>query len=91
MHSRFPGVTFAARELLRDDVISKDGLPVTRIERMILDLVLLGEDPSLVRDALADARKAGLDEGRLRYPIDACGSARAAGRVRMTLFGRGGS
>ena len=86
MHSRFPGVTFAARELLRDDVISKDGLPVTRIERMILDLVLLGVDPSLVSDALADARKAGLDEGRLRYLIDACGSARAAGRVRMTLF-----
>ena len=86
MRFRFPGVTFAARELLRDDVISKDGLPVTRIERMILDLVLLGEDPSLVRDALADARKAGLDEGRLCYLIDACGSARAAGRVRMTLF-----
>ena len=62
MHSRFPGVTFAARELLRDAVISKDGLSVTRIEREILDLVLLGEDPSLVRDALIDARKAGLDE-----------------------------
>lgn len=58
---------------------------------MILDLVLLGEDPSLVRDALADARKAGLDEERLRYLIDVCGSARAAERVRMTLFGRGGS
>ena len=86
--SRFPGVTFAARELLCDDVIFKDGLPVTRIERMILDLVLLGEDPSLVRDALADARKAGLDEDRLRYLIGACGSARAAERVRMALFGR---
>lgn len=59
MHSRFPGVTFAARELLRDDVIFKDGLPVTRIKRTILDLVLLGEDPSLVRDALADAKEGG--------------------------------
>lgn len=55
---------------------------------MILDLVLLGEDPSLVRDALADARKAGLDEDRLRYLIGACGSAGAAERVRMALFGR---
>lgn len=41
-----------------------------------------------MRDALADARKAGLDEDRLRYLIGACGSAGAAERVRMALFGR---
>jgi len=44
-------------------------MPVTRFERTILDCALLGEDPSLVRDALADARRAGLDEDRLRYHL----------------------
>ena len=45
------------------------GMPVTRFERTILDFALLGEDPSLVRGALADARRAGLDEDRLRYHL----------------------
>ena len=45
------------------------GMPVTRFERTILDFALLGENPSLVRGALADARRAGLDEDRLRYHL----------------------
>ena len=45
------------------------GMPVTRFERTILDFALLGEDPSLVRGALADARRAGFDEDRLRYHL----------------------
>ena len=45
------------------------GMPVTRLERTILDFALLGEDPSLVRGALADARRAGFDEDRLRYHL----------------------
>lgn len=45
------------------------GMPVTRFEQTILDFALLGEDPSLVRGALADARRAGFDEDRLRYHL----------------------
>ncbi|MFC2340541.1 MAG: hypothetical protein ACFNLW_11765 [Olsenella sp.] len=44
-------------------------MPVTRFEQTILDFALLGEDPSLVRGALADARRAGFDEDRLRYHL----------------------
>lgn len=45
------------------------GMPVTRFEQTILDFALLGEDPSLVRGALVDARRAGFDEDRLRYHL----------------------
>ena len=45
------------------------GMPVTRFEQTILDFALLGENPSLVRGALADARRAGFDEDRLRYHL----------------------
>ena len=45
------------------------GMPVTRFEQTILDFALLGEDPSLVRGALADARRAGFDEDRLCYHL----------------------
>lgn len=44
-------------------------MPVTRFEQTILDFALLGEDPSLVRGALADARRTGFDEDRFRYHL----------------------
>ena len=89
MRSRFAGVSYVARELSRDDVTYQEGFPVTRAERTLLDLALAGEDPSLVRDALRDARRKGIDEAHLSGLIDGCGIT-VGNRVRMTLFGEEG-
>lgn len=56
LRSRVADVSFAQRRVDPDDTIFKGGMVVTRPERTILDLALDGEDPSLVADALADAR-----------------------------------
>ena len=53
----------------------------------MLDLALAGEDPSLARDALADARKQGLDETQLRALVEDCGRAHTKAKVSMVLFG----
>lgn len=87
MRSRFPGVTFAVRDIAREDVTFTEGLPVTKAERTLLDLALLGEDPSLVRDALSGARGLGLDEERLRDLAGSCGSPSTVARVCETIFG----
>lgn len=56
INSRNPSVRFGRRDLSRSDVSFDVGIPVTRPERTLLDLVLDGEDPSLVALALADAQ-----------------------------------
>lgn len=88
MRSRMAGLSFAVGRVRREDVSFLEGFPVTRPERTMLDLALLGEDPSLVRDALADARSLGLDEGRLRRLVEGCGGPATVARGRMILFGR---
>ena len=90
IRSRFTGVSFVIRELSRDDVTFADGFPVTRLERTVLDLALAGEDPSLVRDALTDARKKRLDEAQLRALVENCGGIHTRAKVNMVLFGEEG-
>lgn len=74
-NSRMPGVRFRTMPLERDDVVWIGGLPVTRAERTISDLLERHEEGSLVADALADAiRRYGsteLDIGRLEDAIGA--------------------
>jgi hypothetical protein len=82
-------MVFAVRDVAREDVTFAAGLPITKAERTILDLALLGEDPSLVRDALYDARRLGLDEERLRDLAGNCGGAPTVVRVIETIFGSG--
>lgn len=46
---------FGKRVVAREDVVFRQGVPVTKMERTISDLILDNEDPSLVADALQDA------------------------------------
>ena len=71
LRSRVPSVSFAQRRIDPNDTVFSSGMMVARPERVILDLALDGEDPSLVADALADARRrltgtGEFDTGRLR-------------------------
>lgn len=56
---------FGVRDVSRDDVSFVEGLPVTGVERTLVDLVLDGEDPSLVEYAFADALARGLNREKL--------------------------
>ena len=58
------GASTAVRRVDERDVTFRLGFPVTRSERTIVDLVLDGEDLSLVADVLRDA------ERRLAQPMD---------------------
>jgi hypothetical protein len=57
INTRNPSASFARRAVGRDEVTFESGLPVTRPERTVFDLVVDDEDLSLVADALADASR----------------------------------
>jgi hypothetical protein len=83
--------TFATRRVEREDVSFSEGFPVTRPERTLVDLVLDDEDPSLVIDALGDARDRGLDAGHLEGLVgSACGRSKVGVATRL-LLGEGAS
>ena len=67
------GVQFRMMQLVEDDVIWFEGLPVTRIEPTIKRLIEDHEEESLVADAFIDAvRRYGattFDMGRLEYEL----------------------
>lgn len=86
MRSNALSATFATRRIEREDVSFSEGLPVTRQERTLVDLVLDDEDPSLVIDALGDARERGLDGGRLEVLVGSeCGRSRVGAATRLLL------
>ena len=58
-NSRNKAAHFSVRPISRDEVTFVSGLPVTSPERTIFDLVVDGEDGSLVADALRDASREG--------------------------------
>lgn len=89
INSRNDEARFGVRAVPREEVLFIDGIPVTGIERTLIDLVLDGEDPSLVQDALADARAKGLDEEKLkRLAAETKASARAR-KALSVLFEKG--
>ena len=55
INSRSPFARFSVRHVSRRDVSFERGIPITRPERTVFDLMLDREDPSLVADALRDA------------------------------------
>ena len=67
INSRSPFARFGVRHVSRRDVSFEQGIPVTRPERTVFDLMLDREDPSLVADALRDAvsSSGGFDFARL--------------------------
>ena len=60
INSRGDAASYAVRLIPREDVSFADGLPVTRPERTIFDLVADSEDFSLVGDAFRDATTGGV-------------------------------
>ena len=54
-NSRREGVVYRREALAEEDVVWREGLPVTRVGKTLLDLWEDGEDPSLVGNALVDA------------------------------------
>ncbi|MEG0419109.1 MAG: type IV toxin-antitoxin system AbiEi family antitoxin domain-containing protein [Gordonibacter sp.] len=86
--SRNTETRFGARSIQRDDVSFVHGIPVTRTERTLIDLVLDGEDPSLVQDALSDARVKGLDEERLEHLVSQTKASTKAKKTMERLFER---
>lgn len=68
VNTRNPLASFARRAVARDEVTFEPGLPVTRPERTVFDLVVDDEDLSLVADVLGDASRKypGFDYGKLR-------------------------
>ena len=55
INSRSPFARFSVRHVSRRDVSFERGIPITRPERTVFDLMLDHEDPSLVADVLRDA------------------------------------
>lgn len=83
--SRNRNASFGVRRIGREDVAFERGFPVTRVERTLVDLVLDGEDPSLVRDAYLDAARFGLDRERLAALVESeCSKAKE--KVAMIAF-----
>ena len=68
INTRNPSASFVRRAVGRDEVTFESGLPVTRSERTVFDLVADDEDFSLVADVLADASRKyqDFDYGKLR-------------------------
>ena len=67
-----------------DEVAWVGGLPVTRIERTLVDLCLDCEDPSLIEDAFDDACRKGVNLGKLRRMIsEQSGKRGAKERLRI--------
>ena len=64
VQSRRRCASFARRVVDIGDVMFVEGLPVTRIERTLVDLILDSEDPSLIETAYYEAQEKGLDEER---------------------------
>ena len=89
MRSNALSATFATRCVEREDVSFSEGLPVTRPERTLVDLVLDDEDPSLVADALEGAREGGLDVARLEWLVGSEFGRTKVGVATRLLLGEG--
>lgn len=82
INSRNAESRFGVRDVFRDDVSFVEGVPVTGVERTLVDLVLDGEEPSLVEDAFADALARGLDKGKLER---LAAETRASAKMRKKM------
>lgn len=71
INSKIESAHFGVRNIDESDVAWKGGLPVTRVERTLVDMCLDCEDPSLVEDAFRDAKAQGIiDSAKLDNLLD---------------------
>lgn len=73
INSRLKEAAFSLRKIDPQDISWVRGLPLTRLERTLVDLCLDYEDPSLIADAYHDAERAGLDHARLGELVESVG------------------
>lgn len=88
INTRNPSASFARREVARGEVTFESGLPVTRPERTVFDLVADDEDLSLVADTLDDASRKywDFDYGRLQRLFEGrYGEKRGCGIFRSLM------
>jgi hypothetical protein len=88
-NSRNPSASFAKRDVPREDVTFTMGLPVTRPERTVFDLVADDEDLSLVADVLRDASRKyhDFDYGKLAALLERRYGVKRGERIYQTLLG----
>lgn len=82
------------RDLVREDVVSVDGLPVTSIERTVGDLAGIGIERGYLSDVVADAlRKEGVKFQQLAHALDPSASKYRAesGEQLVSQLGQEGS
>jgi len=92
INSRNNDVSFAVRDISRNEVSFESGLPVTVPERTIFDLVADDEDLSLVADALRDACGGGrpFDLDKLEALLVARYGRRKGGKALASLLADAG-
>jgi hypothetical protein len=86
--TRIPGVRLYRGDLSQDEVTTRDGLPVTTIERTIRDLMATHTDGGHLGGVLADALRRGLVDVDRLIPVAASfaaayGFARTDGRLLL--------
>jgi predicted transcriptional regulator of viral defense system len=91
INSRLSYARFSKRVVDEADVTWLRGLPVTRLERTLMDLCLDFEDSSLVENALRDATREGIDFEHLRELISKQPTRGAASTLFRTLAETGSS
>lgn len=91
INTRSEDVRFGIRQVDREDVSFEFGMPVTRPERTLVDLVLDHEDPSLIHDAYQDAVGRGIDSEHLQaLATRLCTSKRNATIAKIVFEKDGG-
>lgn len=88
INSRLGNVRFSRRRIDNEDIVWLHSLPITKMERTLVDLCLDFEDPSLISDALADAARSGLDFHRLADIIGQQSKRAAAAKLLAHLSER---
>ncbi len=73
INSRIENARFSKREIAGEDVTWRQGLPLTKPERTLVDLCLDQEDPSLITSAFCDAETKRLDFARLEQLAEKAG------------------
>lgn len=92
INTRNDSARFAVRTISYDEVAFRQGVPVTRAERTVLDLVLDCEELSLVADVLRDAVHVDRDFeiGKLAYYLRAAYPRSRADRILEGLLADAG-
>ena len=86
INSRIASASFAKRQIPFGEVVWVDSLPVTCAERVLVDLCLDYEDPSLIGDTFNDAVGKGADIEKVVVIADRIASNRGSRNALSVLY-----